>query len=325
MSISNSVLQQKKINLLNQVLDAYVTKPTYVPANGEINYKCINPKCLSHKKKKDKLCINIIKENCHCWVCNLKVRNLSYLIRKIKPSFLQSWNEISDNKNKSQFLNIKIDSPKKLYDNSISELPLISNLSHLHPAREYLLDRGINVLKSTMFNLRYVEQLNIDGKFIKNSICVPSHSFDGIDFLFFRSIDSSFKFNCKSEKTQIIFNDLYINWSQPICLVEGIFDALKLFPHIQTIPLLGSSLSKDSVLFKKIYKLKPKIIVCLDPDALDKQFKILEILSKWGIDCYSMETEYNDLGDSTEAEIKTAINNILPYNYQFKIRRKIIK
>ena len=49
----------------------------------------------------------------------------------------------------------------------------------------------------------------------------------------------------------IIFNELYLDFDKEITIVEGIFDAMK---AENAVPILGSTLSENSVLFKKIIK-----------------------------------------------------------------------
>lgn len=321
MNIYNSQQLQKKIKILNSFLDAYGRKPYNVPKNFELLYKCINPKCVSHQKQKDKFCVNIFKENAHCWICNTKLKNLSYLVKRLAPKYIDEWNVVSNTiiYDRTETL----ESTKVWYDDIFKTLIPIQRLSKNHRARRYVHDvRGIDLVTAVKYDIRYAEAVKIDDKVLRKHICLPSYAATGgIDFLFFRSIDTNFKYNCRTSKKEIIFNESHIDWKSDIALTEGIFDAVKLSQRVQSVPLLGSSLTPDSKLFKKIVREKPKsIVVCLDPDALAKQKQIMDLLVKWGITVWSMETDYNDLGDSTLEEIDEAIRNIRNYDWDYKIQ-----
>ena len=79
-------------------------------------------------------------------------------------------------------------------------------------------------------------------------------------------------------KKEFVFNEGMINWYEPVVLVEGPFD------HIVTpnsIPLLGSTLSDDCEVYKKVTELcREKVIVMLDDDAYSKALKIYRLLDK---------------------------------------------
>ena len=70
----------------------------------------------------------------------------------------------------------------------------------------------------------------------------------------------------------IVFNHLYVDWDSDVVLVEGVFDAIR--AGTNAIPILGSSLNEDSVLFQEIIKNDATIYVALDPDAEKKVFKV---------------------------------------------------
>tara|TARA_B100001142_G_C13945039_1_gene504749 strand:- start:151 stop:549 length:399 start_codon:yes stop_codon:yes gene_type:complete len=93
----------------------------------------------------------------------------------------------------------------------------------------------------------------------------------------------------------IIFNDLNIDWSDDIVLVEGAFDAMKCK---NAIPLLGSTLREASVLFQKICERKPDVYLALDSDVKDKEFGIANKLRSYGINAMSIPiAPYADIGE----------------------------
>ena len=129
--------------------------------------------------------------------------------------------------------------------------------------------------------------------------------------------------NAKIPKKSVIFNDLDLDWSKPIVLVEGVFDAIKSIEN--SVPLLGSSLAKDSELYKKLMKNQSKVVVAIDSDLKLKGYKIAENLFEAGCKvmiCFPPDGK--DMGDLTKEENKKIIENaeaFSPYSsLTFKIR-----
>ena len=93
----------------------------------------------------------------------------------------------------------------------------------------------------------------------------------------------------------IIFNDLMVDWTEDIVLVEGAFDAIKAGEN--AIPILGSTLEVNSSLFSKILRFEPKVYVALDMDARWKQLKLIKAFMAHEIEVYSVDTDpYDDVG-----------------------------
>ena len=100
----------------------------------------------------------------------------------------------------------------------------------------------------------------------------------------------------------IVFNELMINWEEPIVLVEGIFDAIT---ADNSIPLLGSTLNAHSRLFKAILTHSKRVYVALDQDAEKKALNIISELISHGIEIYKIDTSsYEDVGEMTKEEFK---------------------
>jgi DNA primase len=81
-----------------------------------------------------------------------------------------------------------------------------------------------------------------------------------------------------------------INWSQPIILCEGAFDAIAIKRN--AIPLFGKIIQPN--LQKKIIEQRVKdIYVCLDKDALRKAIQIAEKFMNEGLNVYFVELADN--------------------------------
>jgi len=112
------------------------------------------------------------------------------------------------------------------------------------------------------YNIGYCES----GRYA-NRIIVPSYSKTG-QLNYYTARDfynySKLKYlNPKVDKSKIIINELFINWSFPIVLCEGVFDAMAI--KLNAIPLLGKYISP--LLKSKLIQYNSTIYFALDSDA----------------------------------------------------------
>ena len=71
------------------------------------------------------------------------------------------------------------------------------------------------------------------------------------------------------------------------------------------VPILGSTLSEHSMLFKKIIKYDTPVLLALDKDANWKALKIKRLLLKYGIEVRELNLEeYEDVGEMSKDEFK---------------------
>ena len=91
-----------------------------------------------------------------------------------------------------------------------------------------------------------------------------------------------------------MFNELFIDWNKDLVLVEGVFDALVAG---NAVPILGSTLRSGSDLLRKIVRNDTPIYIALDPDAADKERRIIEMLLRYDIELYKIDVSgYEDIG-----------------------------
>ena len=160
-------------------------------------------------------------------------------------------------------------------------------------AKKYLKERGVTRDDILLNKIGYCAT----GEYARRVI-VPSFDIEGeIDYFIARSYTGDFlKYKNPKVSRNIVFNDLYINWNDDIVLVEGVFDAIR--AGYNTIPLLGSTLNVNSVLFSKIVNNDTGVYLALDPDAHIKENKIAIELMKYGIDVYKIEIgDYEDVAE----------------------------
>jgi hypothetical protein len=102
-------------------------------------------------------------------------------------------------------------------------------------------------------------------------------------------------------KFSIILNELNLDFSRPVVLVEGFGDMYKSIDN--TAPLDGSSLPEESLLFKTLVNSDTPVYMALDPDARHKSIWIAKKFMKYDIPVYDVCVEpYKDVGMMTKDE-----------------------
>ncbi len=282
------------------------------------------PFCNNPNQHKLKMILNLEKSVYHCWVCNSKGTSIPWLIKKLSPQYYDKSLELFPhktlNQNEDEWKNILQGLSDSTTINVIAEKAILPtgfelctmNLSSKDPdvrdVVNYLLKRGCSEHKMWMLRFGVSKDHNFHRMLI-----IPSFDDKGdLNYYTCRKIDANtfdaFKYkNCEVSKKSIIFNDLLINWKQPLTLVEGPLDLLK--TNDNSTCLLGSSLPKDGILFKKIVENKTPIILALDHDAYSKAIKIAQDLMYYDVEVKIMDTSIaKDVGDMDENVFKEYYN-----------------
>jgi len=235
------------------------------------NYAFHCPFC-NHRKPK--LEINMAtneegKNFWECWVCQTRGRTIRSLLFQLKTPKEQAA-EILKYLPKGSYVEYKglsiIELPKEyqpLY--SASQTSVVANL-----VKKYLYERGLSDNDFIKYGIGYATTGEYGGRVI-----VPSYSGSNqLNFFVARAYDGNYyKYKNPEASKDIIFFENLINWSQPIILCEGVFDAIAIKRN--AIPLLGKSVSTS--LYKKIITSPLQdIYVALDTDARDRALQIAE-------------------------------------------------
>ena len=251
------------------------------------------PKCNHHKLK---LSVNIDKGVFKCWICDYSGTKISPLIRRFAPSYYADW----------RLLEGEVDLDK--YDTIFAEqeelppqvIDLPENFQTLTGKKTRVKRKALNYLYSRGFTDTDILAWKIgfcDFGEYQDRVIVPSFDVHGnLNFFIARSYtDDWMKYKNPKVSKDIIFNGLNIDWDSDIILVEGVFDAMKCR---NAIPLLGSTLRENSILFQKICERKPNVYLALDDDVKDKEFGIAKRLREYGINAMSIKiTPYADIGE----------------------------
>ena len=278
--------------------------------NVNVAVKC--PSCGGKSSGKKKLVIRVDDDRYHCWVCGMKGRNLFSLLKKYAPSFLNEYRSLTGKKFQAGPLENEKESiviPKGfllLGQNTKSKDPDIRDVIR------YVKKRGLSLSDMWYFRLGTCKT----GRY-RRRVILPSFDGEGnLNYYSARSIDSCDKMkylNAKVAKSEIIFNEMNNDWNQELTLVEGPFDLTKCDSN--AVCLLGSHLSENSVLFRRIVKSRTPIILALDPDAKSKSHEIAKLLSSYDVRVKVMTIKnHSDVGEMTRKEFLTAKSRSIPWN-----------
>ena len=263
------------------------------------------PKCNHHKLK---LSVNIDKGVFKCWICDYSGTKISPLIRRFAPSYYADWRllegEIDLDKYDTIFAD-EVELPPQIID-------LPENFQTLTGKKTRLKQKPLNYLYSRGFTDTDILNWKIGfcnfGEY-QDRVIVPSFDSQGnVSFFIARSYTADWmKYRNPKVSKDIIFNDLNIDWDNDVILVEGVFDAMKCK---NAIPLLGSTLRENSLLFQKICEKKPNVYLALDEDAKGKEFGIAKKLREYGIRTMSIKiTPYSDIGEMPVAVVEERKQN----------------
>ena len=297
-----------------------------------INLNIWCPFCRHPSKRKLKLSVHLEKCFYHCWLCDKKGSNISYLVSKINKDKVEESKKIFTTRNINNDLNIFLKNNEELEDKIEVFLPsdfkfiveeFNTNNPDVRDVIKYAISRGFS--KHKLYMLRAGYSCNRD---FNRYLILPSYNKDGdLNFYTARNIDqdthSGYKYrNANISKKNIIFNDLNLNWKKDLTLVEGPLDLIK--TNDNATCLLGSSLTEDMLLFKKIVSNKTNIKLALDADVYHKSLKIASLLHSYDIKVDILDTRgFDDVGEMTCEEFKKVYDNSTLYNKQDNLLNKI--
>tara|TARA_B100000214_G_scaffold375194_1_gene360535 strand:- start:1692 stop:2618 length:927 start_codon:yes stop_codon:yes gene_type:complete len=305
-------LETEKLDILTSFLGRYYR------TGQEYLFRC--PKC-NHEKRK--LSVNIDKGVYKCWVCGFSGLKIAKLVKRYADySEYNKWQDLDGAVDiasfddlfgeKEEVINERVDLPE-----SFISLTGNNNSFKARHARAYLKKRNIFEDDILKWKIGFCAEDEY-----KNRVCIPSFSDSGdLNYFVARSYGDEFpKYKNPPVSRDVIFNDLYTDWEEPIILVEGVFDAIVAG---NAIPILGSVLKEDSKLFQKIISKKATVYVALDPDAKKKEQRIINSLLEHDIEVLKIDVApYDDVGSMTKEAFlqrkkEAAVMDSTHYLYQY--------
>lgn len=268
------------------------------------------PKCDHHKKK---LSINLHKDKFKCWICDYRGNSIKQLVRQTgRFPDLKAWESFSKegpelvsfeeilfslqpaSSQTPSSLAQEISLPKEF----VSLVNPTGSLTERVPLG-FLQRRGINQSDIVRWKIGHCPRGEYGGRII-----IPSFNDSGaVNYFVARSYNGHYqKYMNPPVSKNIIFNELYIDWSDDVVIVEGAFDAIKAG---NAIPILGTTLQEGSKLFSRLVKSRVSVYLALDSDAEKKASRLISNLSKYGVKAYKIDiSPYADVGEMTKQEFE---------------------
>jgi DNA primase len=301
------------LNLLERVLG----KSTR--ASNE-NYAFVCPFHVSNPPGKKKLEINVHTEQWACWACKpeqkSKGKNIFSLFKKLKVSsnFIDELKYLSKETNHKEYIHNKVELPKEFKPLlNISEYNIIGK-----HAIAYLKKRNITETDIIKYGIGYCEE----GEYT-NHIIIPSYDNYGvINYFTARNFSKYSKNKYKNPKISrdIIGFELFINWSAPLILCEGVFDAIAIKRN--AIPLFGKTIQNE--LMKRIISSEVKqVFISLDKDAQNEALKYCEELMNAGKEVFFVETDVKDASELGFENYTKLVEKCQPMTFSSIMQKKL--
>lgn len=309
-----------------------------IPSNQGLNLSVVCPICNKNsyggRGLKKKLVIKTDNFLCHCWVCGYRSRNLVDLIKRFHPEWLPDYlkafvggsvisasltkdttetNEIND-KLRLPAGFICLNGPKKTHEQR----------ERCGSAKAYLTARGVLGITTRKY---WGFGVVVGDEALENRIIMPSFDSNGeLNYYSARALEENMypKYrNPNVAREDIVFNEINIDWSEPLTIVEGPFDLVKCNDNATC--LLGSNLSSDYLLFLRILQHNTPVILALDPDAKEKTLKIAEALHNYGIEVkiLTIPSQYKDVGEMARNDFIKEIGNAKLFDKNYALRSRI--
>ena len=286
---------KEKLNILQNALGSYYK------SHDEFLFTC--PFCKHHKRK---LSVNLNLNVFKCWICDTRGKDLSYLIKRFasRPDKAK-WFELNNTIDMSATVDFFSQQDEPEHEQIITlpeEFVFLGNRSlpfESAKALKYLSSRGLAREEILYYKLGFCHE----GEY-KNRIIIPSFNRDGYcNYFVGRSYtDDWMKYKNPRTSKDVVFNELLIDWSRPVILVEGPFDSLK---AKNSIPVLGSTLNTKSRLFLKLIEKQVPVYIGFDHDALQKSLLVIKNMIEYGLEVYKMDTsKIEDIGALTGDEVE---------------------
>ncbi len=280
---------------------------SYRRVGNEHLYHC--PYCGHHKKK---MSVNFVLNAFKCWVCDTRGKNIYRMVRKFgNYNQRQKFLELQGRLDLTEFDNLfkelndevveqTVELPKEFISLCNKRLPISSK----RPL-EYLKSRGISKRDIQLWKIGYCNEGKYSGRII-----IPSFNNNGdCNYFIARSfVGHNRKYLNPPCGRDIIFNELMIDWDEPVVLVEGAFDAIVAGEN--SIPILGSTLRKESKLFQALAINDAQVYMALDHDAQKKSSHMIKSMLKYDMEIFKVDTSFiEDIGSITTeqfAELRKA-------------------
>jgi DNA primase len=301
---------------LFSLLDKVLKQTAFIRKGEEAVYHC--PFC-SHRKKK--LEINVRTQEWHCWICNnggKSIRSLFYKLKVREQYFEELYKIVGKHWVRPEH---KEEQPQVLsLPDEFIPLWKPSKLSEYGIAMEYLQKRGVTMDDILRYNIGYCERGDYRGR-----VLIPSYDRQGdVNFFAARAFyeGNAYKYMLPPWPKDIIGFELFINWGEPVTLVEGTFDAIAV--RNNAIPLFGTTMSdklKERIVLSGI----DRVNIVLDSDEAGTKgaIRIYEFLQGFDINANLVRLEDKDPSVLGFEAITKIIESSKPYTFSDILKAKL--
>lgn len=285
--------------VIKQALESFLGKAR--TKNDELQFHC--PFC-NHPKRKFN--VNLLSHAWHCWVCGAKGRSLFTLAKKLQAgtkvlSLFRTLRGTKVSARKSEVLSLP------------PEFTPIYGKNGNHPdylnAVRYLKKRGISGNDVLRYNVGYANSGSYAGMII-----VPSYDHSGqLNYFTSRAFyEGGMTHKNPPASRDVIGYELFVNWNEPLNIVEGPFDAMTLGSN--TVPLFGKTLSK-SLIQGIVENNVKRINLILDKDALAKALEHAQKFISQGIETHIIDLPGKDPNELGKKVVKDLIKKSKPLTF----------
>ena len=267
---------------------------------------------------KPKLQVNVQTGKWHCWVSNQGGHNLFQLLKQVGAP-RELYKELSDTLGTTYYTSEKKDDKQVTLNLPKEAKPLWNggdSVQKLH-ALKFIYERGLDMSDVIRYNLHYC----LNGIY-QNRIIIPSYASNGqLNYFVGRDFyKGGMKYKNPPVPKDIIGFDLYVNWSEPIILCEGVFDAMAIKNN--SIPLFGKTILPK--LYKKIVENRVShVTICLDDDAFKDSIEMASKFMDNGIEVNFVKLKGKDPSDLGYKNMINQLDTSTGMNFKELMRMKI--
>ena len=187
-------------------------------------------------------------------------------------------------------------------------------------AMAYLKNRGITQEDICRYNIGYCEA----GEY-QYCIVIPSYNDEGkLNYFSSRYYypHKWLKYKNAPFSKDIVGFESFINYDEPVTLVEGVFDAIAV--RNNAVPLFGTMLSlrlREQLIIHKVQRVN----LVLDNDAMREAIRAVKELWKWGIKVHLVKLPEKDPSELGFHGVRSLIERSRPFEFSDMVYAKIME
>jgi hypothetical protein len=319
-----------------QIIEKYL-KPDKTDKTNTY-YSC--PNC---NWKNPRLGIDYSRDVFFCWYCHFGGHSLTTILYKVNASradIIEMKNILGEEfKNKKKPTGTLLDLKEAIQDkfdtknqNSKELNPFFKIPEEYKPLKDHwksvLYRPAINYLKNERGLSKYeIDYYNIHYSINDDKLLIPSYDKSGrLNFYIKRTASTQNKYYeipPNSKASRISFFEYLTDFTRPIVITEGAFDAMK--SGFNTVPLLGTFMNKALISNITAYG-TPRVTIALDSDAFISAIQHAIILKKHTRQIFILPPhDKKDLGELDKKEIVELFKpkNLIQFDDNFLLQYKL--